>query len=95
MKGKLILDRTESCPGGNSLFVFEHTDENGKIRFLTYPGDRIPVSLRSTLRQGDILTAEWDENAILTGMIEKEETSNAARQADDLLARLFAKGNKK
>ena len=94
MKGRLILDRTVSRPDGKEVFVFEHTDSAGEIRFLNFPADRIPTSLKDSLRQGDILTAEWTEDRILTGEIRREETEAAAKEANDLLQKLFAKGKK-
>jgi hypothetical protein len=95
MQGKLILDRIEARESGERIFVFEWTEENGRTHFLTFAEGNVPASLVSALRQGDILSAEWNADAILSGKIEKEETKQAAKEADDLLQRLFAKGKNK
>ncbi|MBQ9121618.1 MAG: hypothetical protein IJY12_04580 [Clostridia bacterium] len=95
MKGTLILDRTEQREDGVRIFVFEHTAEDGKIRFLNYSEKQMPPALADALRPGDLISAEWDETALHSGAVDKEKTEAAAKEADDMLAKLFAKGKKK
>ncbi|MBO5110775.1 MAG: hypothetical protein J6D21_08660 [Clostridia bacterium] len=95
MKGKLILDRTERRENGEKVFVFEYEGEAGSIRFFSFAASQMPCDLVDSLRQGDIVTAEWSESALLSGTVDQEATASAAKRADDLLQRLFAKGKKK
>jgi hypothetical protein len=95
MRGTLILDRTETGAGGDKIFIFEHTDEDGDSRFLSFAEAQMPKVLVSSLRQGDIISAEWNENGLLSGTIDREATQKSSREAEDLLAKLFAKGKKK
>ena len=95
MKGTLILDRMEARADGTKIFIFEHTDESDRCTFLRFAETQIPAELAATLHQGDMISAEWGEDRILSGAIDRESTEQAAREADNLLAKLFAKGKKK
>lgn len=95
MKGTLILDRTEAREDGTRIFIFEHTDEQDRCTFLRFAETRMPAELAVALHQGDMVSAEWSEDRILSGAVDREATEQATREADNLLAKLFAKGKKK
>ena len=94
MKGTLILDRTEAREDGVRIFVFEYTDEADRNHYLQYKETHMPTALAEALCQGDIVRAEWNEDCILSGTIDAEETKAASKEAEDLLAKLFAKKKK-
>jgi hypothetical protein len=91
----LILDRTEAREDGARLFIFEHTDEKDRCTFLRFAEAKMPAELAAALHQGDVVSAEWSEDRILSGVIDREATEQATQEADNLLAKLFAKGKKK